>query len=86
MFSYLGLTSNEDYMAFAEMCADAHEPSGLASGIAGANHMGPPAVVQFDAEPGSVEASTRASTIAVFEAAAKAVLPSTKAQKKCAVL
>ena len=46
MFSYLGLTSNEDYMAFAQMCADAHEPSGLASGIAGANHMGPNPGVQ----------------------------------------
>lgn len=55
MFSYLGLTSNEDYMAFAEMCADAHEPSGLASGIAGANHMGPPAVVQFEVSTAGID-------------------------------
>ena len=55
MFSYLGLTSNPDYMAFAAMCEDAHEPSGLASGMAGSNHMGPPAVVQFEVSTAGVD-------------------------------
>jgi len=49
MFSYLGLTSNPQYMAFAAMCEDNHEPSGLSSS------MGGTAVVQFELDTDDVE-------------------------------
>ena len=49
MFSYLGLTSNPQYMQFAAMCEDNHEPSGLSSS------MGGTAVVQFELDTDDVE-------------------------------
>ena len=49
MFSYLGLTSNPQYMQFAAMCEDNHEPSGLSSS------MGGMAVVQFELDTDDVE-------------------------------
>jgi hypothetical protein len=49
MFSYLGMDSNPQYMAFAAQCEDGHEPSGLSSSMGGV------ALVQFELD---VDATT----------------------------
>jgi hypothetical protein len=49
MFSYLGMTSNPDYMQFAAKCEDGHEPSGLSSS------MGGPVVVEFQLNSDDVD-------------------------------
>eukprot|EP01046_Picozoa_sp_COSAG06_P066359 COSAG06_NODE_16705_length_985_cov_2.428044_2_plen_240_part_01 len=49
MFSYLGMTSNPDYMEFAAKCEDGHEPSGLSTS------MGGTAVVQFELDTDDAE-------------------------------
>ena len=60
MFSYLGLTDNEDYMTFAALCEDGHEPRGLANADSigysnGGLSYSPPAIVQFDVNMDGVD-------------------------------